>query len=711
LSVKPGGKTAVATLQQPHITGSDYSLHPTTIDQCLQLLGAASAEGLGRHLAKIPLPTSINQLYIRPAMTGNYMQAQAIARPARNVGDIEGEMLIAEGDQILLAVKGCKLSAFEHESDVDIDDRIAAARLSWRPDLDFIPLDSLMISHVKDPDAIKMVEAYGLLCTQEMQERIRGVECCADHFTKFSHWIDNHVEEGRNARNELVTNSTELLNLPREERLKLIVQLEQQLKTSEFNNVAELITRLLDNCVDVFKGDSQILDIYLRDNGLTKLYAITGDRIDSTEFFATAGHTNPTMKILEIGAGTGGTTLVALQSLCSINGEPMYSKYTFTDISSGFFSAAKDRFAEYPGIEFKTLDISRDPQEQGFELGTYDLIVASNVIHATDSLYVTLSNVRKLLHPRGRFFLQELTPSYAKMINIIMGPLPGWWLGGADGRGMEPIVSTERWDRELRAAGFSGIECAVRDDPRLEGSIGVNMIAKPAPDVQDYRTVTLLTLADQADSNPVRAIEQLLVDQGYHIAKFIFGEDLPPFQDVISLVELNGVLFDGASPEQFKTFQQVIAGLNSARLLWVMRAAQIEPQSPTTALTLGLARSIRTELNIPLATLEVDTSDIKASNAIVDVFEKFRDTASEINPDYEYVYHNQQVLVGRYHWTGVTKELAASHDISGYPLRLEGDRSGSSRWVPVTPQELEPDGVQVASAFIGVDMKVCRRND
>lgn len=70
---------------------------------------------------------------------------------------------------------------------------------------------------------------------------------------------------------------------------------------------------------------------------------------------------------------------MALGALTSVNKEPMYSRYTFTDISSGFFTAASERFVNYPGIEFKTLDISRDPAEQGFEIGTYDLIIASNV--------------------------------------------------------------------------------------------------------------------------------------------------------------------------------------------------------------------------------------------------------------------------------------------------------------------------------------------
>ena len=83
--------------------------------------------------------------------------------------------------------------------------------------------------------------------------------------------------------------------------------------------------------------------------------------------------------MLEIGAGTGGTTTNMLLGLRSEFGERLYSKYSYTDISSGFFVAAKERFKDYQNIEFSVLDISKDPLEQGFEEGSYDLILAANV--------------------------------------------------------------------------------------------------------------------------------------------------------------------------------------------------------------------------------------------------------------------------------------------------------------------------------------------
>jgi SAM-dependent methyltransferase len=172
------------------------------------------------------------------------------------------------------------------------------------------------------------------------------------------------------------------------------------------------------------------------------------------------------MRILEIVAGTGGTTQEILSSLINpSDGGKLWSSYTYTDISAGFFGAAKEAFKDYPALEFKTLDITKHPVSQGFDRHSYDLIIANNVIHAVPNLQEALRNVHTLLRPDGTFYLEELCCD-VKYINFIMGLLPGWWLGEEDERSDEPYVQPDRWDRELRAAGFSGLDDCMLDAPR-----------------------------------------------------------------------------------------------------------------------------------------------------------------------------------------------------------------------------------------------------
>ncbi|PYI17547.1 S-adenosyl-L-methionine-dependent methyltransferase, partial [Aspergillus violaceofuscus CBS 115571] len=103
----------------------------------------------------------------------------------------------------------------------------------------------------------------------------------------------------------------------------------------------------------------------------------------------------------EIGAGTGGTTARALEGLVGGTEGPGFGKYVFTDISTLFFEKARERFQGYEGVEYRALDITKDPAEQGFEIGGFDVVVASNVLHATPCLVETLKHCRLLLQPKG----------------------------------------------------------------------------------------------------------------------------------------------------------------------------------------------------------------------------------------------------------------------------------------------------------------------
>jgi SAM-dependent methyltransferase len=130
------------------------------------------------------------------------------------------------------------------------------------------------------------------------------------------------------------------------------------------------------------------------------------------------------MNFLEIGAGTGGATLPLLQALTGPEGL-LLDRYHYTDISSGFFQQARTKFSEWDDhLDFQILDISKDPLEQGYSAASYDLVVASNVLHATPILDTTLANIKKILKPGGRLALIEVTRVTAA-VNTIFGTLPG----------------------------------------------------------------------------------------------------------------------------------------------------------------------------------------------------------------------------------------------------------------------------------------------
>ena len=126
------------------------------------------------------------------------------------------------------------------------------------------------------------------------------------------------------------------------------------------------------------------------------------------------------VRILEIGAGTGSAT-AQIAALLDDRVE-----YVVTDISPAFTAAAAKQFRHYPFITCRPLDIEREPAAQGFEDGSFDFIVASNVLHATEDLEEVLCRVRSLLRAGGLLFLIEVVKPHAWM-DLTVGLTPGWW--------------------------------------------------------------------------------------------------------------------------------------------------------------------------------------------------------------------------------------------------------------------------------------------
>ncbi|KFZ25093.1 hypothetical protein V502_00429 [Pseudogymnoascus sp. VKM F-4520 (FW-2644)] len=166
-----------------------------------------------------------------------------------------------------------------------------------------------------------------------------------------------------------------------------------------------------------------------------------------------AAKTGERIEILEVGAGFGGTTKFVLDMLVEV-GVPF--KYTFTDISPSFFSAARKRYAGLPipadTIVYDVLNIENTPPES-FR-GRFHAVLSTNCIHATKDPTVSSTNARKLLRPGGFFSLIEFT-TRLYWLDLVFGLLDGWWLF-EDGR--EHCLADESfWKTSMKAGGFSDV--------------------------------------------------------------------------------------------------------------------------------------------------------------------------------------------------------------------------------------------------------------
>ncbi|WP_437483074.1 SDR family NAD(P)-dependent oxidoreductase [Sorangium sp. So ce1014] len=158
--------------------------------------------------------------------------------------------------------------------------------------------------------------------------------------------------------------------------------------------------------------------------------------------------------ILEIGGGTASTTVPVLKAI-----EPFADRitYTFTDLSRSFVALGQRRFkAAYPFLEARVLDIERDVAEQGFAVGSYDLVIAANVLHATRSLRDTVRHAKSLLKPGGWLVLYEVTRNL-DLLTMIFGCLDGWWLytDPAERIAHSPLSAVSGWFKLLGEEGFT----------------------------------------------------------------------------------------------------------------------------------------------------------------------------------------------------------------------------------------------------------------
>jgi acyl transferase domain-containing protein len=174
------------------------------------------------------------------------------------------------------------------------------------------------------------------------------------------------------------------------------------------------------------------------------------------------------LRILEVGAGTGGTTAHVAPRLAAARVE-----YTFTDVGPLFVARAQERFGPAHGfMRFCTLDLERDPAAQGFEAGAFDVVIASNVVHATADLRATLGRVRGLLAPGGLLALLEVTAPQ-RWFDLTVGLTEGWWaFTDTDLRPSYPTLTRGRWLSLLGECGFE----AARPLPEGEALSGVRAL-------------------------------------------------------------------------------------------------------------------------------------------------------------------------------------------------------------------------------------------
>lgn len=208
----------------------------------------------------------------------------------------------------------------------------------------------------------------------------------------------------------------------------------------------------------MFKGSGpqQVMGEYYTESPM--LSALTEQLvvfIDAILAQSTAGSDNP-LRILEVGAGFGGTT-TRLAEVIQASGIPV--EYTFTDIGPTLVKDAKSKFSKYGWMNFQTFSLENPVPESLKE--KYDIVVGTNCVHATTNKANSTRRLRDLLRRDGFIVLSEVT-QIIDWYDVVFGLLDGWWLANdAD----YPLQPPEAWMRSFKEAGYTSMSYSQGQSP------------------------------------------------------------------------------------------------------------------------------------------------------------------------------------------------------------------------------------------------------
>ena len=293
-----------------------------------------------------------------------------------------------------------------------------------------------------------------------------------------------------------------------------------------------------------------------------------------------------------------------------------------------FFTKAAELFKAYSNkMTFKVLDIKNAPANQGYEPHSYDIIIASNVLHATASLQKTLANTRELLKPGGYLILSEITGLDSVRHHSILGSIPDWWLGVNDGRRYSPLLTPGGWHSALRKTGFGGIDA---------GTPGIDRIAWPlsimVSQAVDDRVQFLRRPLSSPSPSPSVHLESLVIlgngtletsrigeEVVEHLGRFC-GEttilnglptedealSLNPMSTFLNLVDIDFPIFRDMTAEKMDGLKRMLE--LAKRIFWVTQGAQLDQGYHMASLAFG--RTIRQEAG-HISLSHLDVSDLQ----------------------------------------------------------------------------------------------------
>jgi len=658
----------------PHSFEFPHVIHPSTLD-CIIQIGLAGATPADEDLTVALIPTFVGRLFVSakiPREPGNILHGTA-AIDNEGFENAQASFIVFDDNfkAPVVTFENIKSTALRH-GELGFAQAASMRKLAsyfhWQEDiekLDSEGLKSLCSNSLQKVGGVESSSVAELEHAAFVYMKRVLTSCTVEEAKGFATHLHKFYELMQRTYHRVVDGS-----VPHQNQAINWLETDDAYENDLLERVARSSTdgavmcRHGENLPSILRGETMAIEILMQDDLLHNFYqeGVGCPQIYAqlSQYMDLLAHKKPDMKILEIGAGTGGATLGVLEALGGQHGtSPRLSEYTFTDISTGFFEKANKKFKSWlPFMKFAKLDIAEDPISQGLKAGEYDVIIAANVLHATPSMDQTLSHVKKLLKPDGKLVLSEITNPLLR-IHMIVGSFDGWWAGEKDGREWGPTMTEDTWNNVLTRNSFSGLDLVLRDIPNPDDHFYSLMVSTASVQEPEASSRDILIVEPERPGPELRRfthqIQATLKVAGTETS--ILGLQEASKIDVSNKSCIFLLDCDSSKPilpdikaEEWDQLKTLI--MTASESVWITRGATIESETPLNNLMTGMARCIRAENpSIAFTTLDLDhqrpIDDITNVNSFLQVLACAVNSINLTRPDWEYSVRDNKILIQR----------------------------------------------------------------
>ena len=638
---------AVATLRLDRwrenvedIIATDHVIHPTALDGILHLTLAVLSKG-GWDTIATSVPTQAKSLWVSSdlLLQGKPSEVSIYTRRTFH-GYRESDFWIAavnSESRLMVLVEGWRMTTLSSiDSSISKQPDMSCYHIEWKPDPTLMSEaqiaryceNSVIKTGFLEAAQVDRLELVCLLFMSSILKRGSSTKILAPHLQKYLDWTELRFSHSK--LNYWLAKDADGDSLKTESPCRDDV-LESFAKSSAEGALHVTVGQSVERVLD---GEVEALDLLFSTSLAPNFYHSSSFGVSYRKIAAyidLLAHENPSLRVLEIGAGTGAATKPILRTLCSedeIDGILRCSEYSYTDISPAFFQDAKERFGSYADrMTFATLNIEQDPSEQGFGIEGYDVVICALVLHATASLNNSLQNARKVLKPGGKLILFEPTNPEATRVSFVFGLLPGWWLGNEDIRQQGPLLSDADWHKVLLENDFSGADICMRDfqDERHTFSAIISTALDIKPEPAQNLSVTIAIGSSPSQRNIASQIEArlrsttVISTETCGVAELL-DMDLGS-RICIVLLEIEKPFLTNMSEVDFAALKAMTSSADG--IMWVTRGCAANPSRPESGLATGFGRNMNSEdmsKQFVEIAIEADTPVLQTVDLIVKAF-------------------------------------------------------------------------------------------